>query len=121
MQKYYCNYFWDVSSLKIRVQQNSLTVELQHLNVCTKKRKHEYVELKKWKHKSVPAVGVDHFILVCCMYRAACLPKWTNVCALRTNSKYESTFILNGITMTQLYRLGTVTLKKTKVEENMNK
>ena len=64
----------------------------------------------------MPGVGFDHFILVSCKYVAACLPEWTNVCFLRTTSKYESIFILNCIKMTQLYPLGNITLKKTKVE-----
>jgi len=71
----------------------------------------------------MPAVGFCHFILVRCKYSygAACLPEWTNVTVLRTNRKYESIFILNYIKMTQLYPLGTITLKKTRVEENVNK
>jgi hypothetical protein len=68
----------------------------------------------------MPGVGFDHFILVCCKYGEACLPEWTDVCVLRTNSKYESIFIFNCIKMTQLYHSETITLKKTKVEENMN-
>jgi len=55
---------------------------------CPYREKEACMELEKWKHKFIPAVGVDHFIFMCCKYGAPCLQGWTNVCGLRKNSKH---------------------------------